>query len=167
LEEFGVLCPERTPNWGWKLSNGMFQLSSLDHCHKAHTTEKMSEINQKRFASPLVGMAPLIFRLAGHTYIIHSAEENENPTEEQRQLIINRFRLYRNNNAPEEDDQEDFFSILFDEDEENVALQRDDRDHQDNRDNELDHQDNEQDHQDNRDNEDSHVTGERKNGERG
>jgi len=134
LDEFGVLYPERTPNWGWKLSSGMFQLTSLEHDHKVHTPEKMSEINQKRFDFPPRTIAPIIFRLAGHTYVIHAALEN--PTEEQRQVIINRIRLYHNNvNAPEEDNQDLndlFINILFDEDEENVAPQRDDQDHPNN-----------------------------------
>jgi len=124
----------------------------------------MSEINRKRFAYPPITLAPIIFRLGSHTYIVHAALENENPTE-QRQVIVNRVRLYRNN-APEVEDnhddfENDFFSnLLFDEDEENVAIQRehelvqDDQDHQDI----IDHQENEHDDQNlNENNQDQEV----------
>jgi len=77
------LLPERTPNWGWKLSNGHFVLKSIEKDPEVNTLEKMAERNRRR-------MVPIIFRLVGHTFIIHAALDTDNPTEEQKQEIVNR-----------------------------------------------------------------------------
>jgi len=83
LEDFAVLSPERTSNWGWKLSNGHFTLKSIQKDPEVNTIEKMAERNRRR-------MVPIIFRLVGHTFIIHAALDTDNPTEEQKQEIVNR-----------------------------------------------------------------------------
>jgi len=83
LEDFAVLCPERTSDWGWKLSNGHFVLKSIEKDPDVVTPEKMAERNRRR-------MVPIIFRLVGHTFIIHAALDTDNPTEEQKQEIVNR-----------------------------------------------------------------------------
>jgi len=83
LEDFAVLSPERTPNWGWKLFNGHFILRSIEKDPEINTPEKMAELNRRR-------MVPIIFRLVGHTFIIHAALDTDNPTEEQKQEIVNR-----------------------------------------------------------------------------
>jgi len=83
LEDFSVLSPERTSNWGWKLSNGHFILKSIEKDPEINTPEKMAEHNRRR-------MIPIIFRLVGHTFIIHAALDTDNPTEEQKQEIVNR-----------------------------------------------------------------------------
>jgi len=90
LEEFAVMRPERTPDWGWKLSNGQFILKSLQRDPNMDSIEKMAESNRQRFAYPPIRMVPIIFRLAGHTFIIHAALENDYPTEEQKQEIVTR-----------------------------------------------------------------------------
>ena len=82
LDRYQPMLVERLDNWGWRMSNEMVVLTSLE------TTPELEDTMDAMRADDRNALTPIFFQLAGQGFCIYT--EIRNPTAAQRNLLIRR-----------------------------------------------------------------------------